>query len=935
MKYVFSFILALCPILIWAQPFVDKTTQYKPSLQTRSGSAGICTDINGDQREDLILIESARKIVAGINNGPNNPMTWYEGPEISNFREYLSIASDLDNDGFPEIITSGAFTDTKVLKFTESDGFTLNQVLTHNFFAQAGNTIDLNRDGFLDVFICSDEDDNVVAMNDGNGHLIKNDTLFDWTTSPVSDNSGNYGSEWVDVNGDRLLDLYIAKCRAGVSDPSDPRRINRLYMNHDSFFVDEAVIRGVDVNHQSWTGSFADWDNDGDADLLVTNHYAPHQFFSNDGNGFYTEIFPLEEALSSFAFQSIWRDFNNDGFIDVLITGYAENFLLLNQGGTSFEVVRNPVGSAITSGVVGDIDGDGLFDIIGFYSTNINVPGSTPDKIWINENEKNHNYLNVYLKGIISNRQGIGSLISIYTKSGVQTRTIKGGESYGISTPLYAHFGLGENDEIDSITVHWPSGTVDRLGGFKVDIQTITLEEGKCVNPSFMLETSANFLCEDTVTLVAPENYSFYEWNTGSTGNMLKINSPGTYLVIGQDSSGCIARSVPVKITDGKAELPLIIADKSLESCLGDTVKFTVHSGKLDTFNWIGYTQLDTIYTTSGGVFKLTGTDQCGNTIQDSVTFTPTSTVFDHIKGDTVPKGGNGYLIAIGDRVAWYTSENSNQPISIGDTLKLFNVTESRSYYTQNTVASNGLIYDSNKSIDTTLIIPPNPSTNHKVFFTAYTDFWLESVDMYAEIEGIRRITIENELAQEIASHELYINPGWHTYPLGIPIDAGLFYSLSTDTAINNVELGTNGPGLWSVHGHVDYPYRFGNVMEVVSSSGGSDFYPYFFNMKIRSEQVSCTGPRAEVKVVLDNDVSILDLPLGYISIQPNPVNDFVRILSDGVKITEILLFDSKGILLKSYFNPQEEIDVRGLKSGMYFLKIQTTSGHKSFKIMK
>lgn len=139
--------------------------------------------------------------------------------------------------------------------------------------------------------------------------------IIDWNTVPPSDNSGNYGSEWADIDNDGDMDLYIAKCKFGVTDFEDPRRHNMLFMNQgNGVFANEAEARGMKHKGQSWTGSFADYDNDGDQDCLITNHDVPHALMRNDGKGNFTEHVLNIPLDATFAFQSLWADFDNNGF---------------------------------------------------------------------------------------------------------------------------------------------------------------------------------------------------------------------------------------------------------------------------------------------------------------------------------------------------------------------------------------------------------------------------------------------------------------------------------------------------------------------------------------------------------------------------------------------------------------------------------------------
>ena len=93
--------------------------------------------------------------------------------------------------------------------------------------------MDMNNDGWLDVFGCHDNAAPRTWLNNGSGSLTYN-AWINYATSPSSDMSGNYGSTWTDFDNDGDIDFYITKCRQGVNDPNDPRRWNRLFVNNGS-----------------------------------------------------------------------------------------------------------------------------------------------------------------------------------------------------------------------------------------------------------------------------------------------------------------------------------------------------------------------------------------------------------------------------------------------------------------------------------------------------------------------------------------------------------------------------------------------------------------------------------------------------------------------------------------------------------------------------
>ena len=168
----------------------------------------------------------------------------------------------------------------------------------------------MNNDGFLDLFVCNDTGENQTFLNDGEGGMIK-ELIIDFKTSEDDDMSGNYSSIFTDIDSDGDLDLYIGKCRAGASEPTDRRRINTLYINNnDGTYTENAEAFGLANGSQTWSVDAGDVDNDGDIDILIANHDRDHDLMINDGAGHFSRFEGLPPESKSYAYQSFFADFD-------------------------------------------------------------------------------------------------------------------------------------------------------------------------------------------------------------------------------------------------------------------------------------------------------------------------------------------------------------------------------------------------------------------------------------------------------------------------------------------------------------------------------------------------------------------------------------------------------------------------------------------------
>ena len=412
-----------------------------------SGVAVAIADMNDDHLDDIVRLSDGEILTVEYQT-ENGTFTPYMFGNVANQSQWSMCVADVDNNGFGDVMC-GDYNTTKIITASpEGNTFSVAQMPGADFFAQASNFADINNDGFLDAFVCNDDAESRIFGNNGDGTFSMADHWIDMTTTPASDNSGNYGSIWTDFDNDGDLDLYIAKCRQGVGDPTDPRRINALFVNDgQNNYSENADEYGLKIGWQSWTADFNDIDNDGDLDVFLTNHDYSNQLLLNDGTGHYTEITETSGmTVTNFPLQGVMRDFDNDGFVDILISGDDDKLLHNNGDNTFTEITGLFDDDQIHSYAIGDLNHDGFLDIYASYANGYTTPNpGKEDIIWINGGNDN-NFFAVDLIGIESNRDGVGARIEIYGDWGIQVREIRAGESYGIMNSMTAHFGLGTGD---------------------------------------------------------------------------------------------------------------------------------------------------------------------------------------------------------------------------------------------------------------------------------------------------------------------------------------------------------------------------------------------------------------------------------------------------------------------------------------------------------
>lgn len=418
-------------------------------------------DLNGDYLDDIFVAENnAIKVYYQTDTGFEEntfPITPTYLPQ------WTVAVADFDNNGINDVMYASS-TGVSFISANE-DGSAFTEVFASDgsdpIVSQRGNFVDINNDGDLDAFMCHDTEANVYFLNDNAGSFLPEiqGGLGD------TDGGGDYGSIWFDYDGDNDMDLYISKCYFMGGALTDPRRINQLHRNNgDGTFTDVAPEAGVDLPSQGWSTAVGDFDNDGDMDMVVADQHVGEvgtRVMRNNGDGTFSNqtsgsgMGGVDGSVTCTTF-----DFNNDGFLDI----YVEIGSRLYLGNGDLTFTPNAGTLAPQRGSVGDANNDGFFDI---YKGN---------NVRLNDGNEN-NWLKLNLKGVESNYNGIGAIVTIESALGMQTRHVRSGEGFLNAHSIIPHFGLGSDEIVGTILIEWPSGEVDFLENIDVN-QSVFVEEG-------------------------------------------------------------------------------------------------------------------------------------------------------------------------------------------------------------------------------------------------------------------------------------------------------------------------------------------------------------------------------------------------------------------------------------------------------------------------
>ncbi|MCB1128165.1 MAG: VCBS repeat-containing protein, partial [Verrucomicrobiae bacterium] len=202
--------------------------------------------------------------------------------------------------------------------------------------------------------------------------------LADGDLSNIMESDGAGGVVF-DCDGDGLLDLYLVNSGPApvLSDapPETVRRPNRLYRNHgDGSFEDRTEIAGVAGHGFGTTAAAADYDNDGDTDLLVVN-FGGVILFQNNGDGTFKDVTaPAGLTHDRAGISATFLDADRDGWLDLFVANYLVFDPAIKPAQGSKAPYPGPLAYDPEFNVLYRNRGDGTFEDVS-ETSGIRVPG--------------------------------------------------------------------------------------------------------------------------------------------------------------------------------------------------------------------------------------------------------------------------------------------------------------------------------------------------------------------------------------------------------------------------------------------------------------------------------------------------------------------------------------------------------------------------------
>jgi enediyne biosynthesis protein E4 len=316
------------------------------------------------------------------------------------------------------------------------------------YFGLGVTFADYDNDGWLDLYVADDSSPNYLYKNNRDGTF--SDVSFETGTSysGAGEEQGSMGISVADYDNDGNLDIFVTNFESEQ---------NTLYRNLGvKGFLDVSAETGLAQPSKpfvGWGTSFVDFDNDGFLDLLVVNGHVYPQM----------ELAKSESVVGFRQNLLLERNLGNGKFEDITKQSGLQNLPLFSRRGAAF----------------GDLNNDGLIDVV---ITNL---GDKPT-VLLNTSENTNQKIIFKLVQNGKNKDAIGSRITLKTDKRSMIREVQAGGSYLSQNDFRLHFGLGSGEKIESAEVRWSDGKIEKISGVQPNqINTITQGKGLAVSTNF------------------------------------------------------------------------------------------------------------------------------------------------------------------------------------------------------------------------------------------------------------------------------------------------------------------------------------------------------------------------------------------------------------------------------------------------------------------
>ncbi len=326
---------------------------------------------------------------------------------------------DIDHNGYPDIYVSNDYISNDLFYINQQDGTFRNEsealISYQSRFSMGNDMSDVNNDGYLDI----------ITLD-----------MF----------PEDYFRKKQTINGNSYL-IYEYNKKYGYQ----PQYVRNMLHLHNGLldgellpFSEVGQLAGIYQTEWSWSALFADYDNDGDRDLMVTN-------------GFPKDL--TDKDFTNYKAQMYGYLVGDEGIIPRIPVVKVSNYAYENTGDATFVKRTKDWGMEIPSfsngAAFADLDNDGDLD---YVVNNINDPAFVYRNNTRGKSEAGCNFIKILLRGNGQNTMAIGTKVELWSNSTYQYYQHFLSRGYLSSVEPVIHFGLGNHDIIDSLKVTWPGG---------------------------------------------------------------------------------------------------------------------------------------------------------------------------------------------------------------------------------------------------------------------------------------------------------------------------------------------------------------------------------------------------------------------------------------------------------------------------------------------